>query len=52
MNINGIINSKSNIKRYADFITYYKVAKRKGLTRKRAVEYAQAMTASIFYKAA
>lgn len=49
MNINQIINSKTNLNRYTDFIVYYKVAKRKGLTGARAIEYAQAMTANIFY---
>lgn len=49
MNIHQIINSKSNVKRYADFLAYYKTAKRKGLGRNRAVEYAQVMSAPIFY---
>lgn len=48
--IHQIINKKSNIKRYADFIHYYKIAKRKGLFNYNALEYANAMTAGIFYK--
>ena len=47
--IHAIINKKSNIKRYADFIGYYKLAKTKGLFGFDALEYANAMTAGIFY---
>lgn len=47
--IHSIINKKSSVQRYADYVTYYKVAKTKGLIGRDALEYANAMTAGIFY---